>query len=65
MYISSRTAKVCDETAKRLTASGPGKCVAIPADLSEFDECVRLADELQKREEGEMVRYYSGEKAWC
>ena len=48
-----------------MTASGPGKCVAIPADLSEFDECVRLADELQKREEGEMVRYYSGEKVWC
>ena len=52
MYISSRNAKACEETAKRLTAAGPGECIAIPADLSKYEECERLAKELAKREEG-------------
>ncbi|KAK1925309.1 hypothetical protein DB88DRAFT_483491 [Papiliotrema laurentii] len=50
VYISSRDARACEETAKRLTAAGPGQCHAIPGDLSKYDECVRLARELEKRE---------------
>lgn len=50
VYISSRDAKACDSTASRLTSSGPGTCHAIPADLSSYDECIRLADEIKKRE---------------
>ena len=53
VYISSRDARACEETAKRLTAAGPGQCHAIPGDLSKYDECVRLARELEKREPGE------------
>lgn len=32
---------------------GPGECIPIPADLSNFDECVRLSKELERREKGE------------
>ena len=53
VYISSRDGKACEETAKKLTSQGPGKCFAIPADLSKFDECVRLAGEIEKREGSE------------
>ena len=52
VYISSRTAKACEETAARLTKEGPGECIAIPADLAKFEECERVVKELQKREEG-------------
>jgi len=37
---------VCEATAAELTAMGPGKCVALPADLSKLDECVRVKDEI-------------------
>ncbi|ODN77576.1 hypothetical protein L202_04744 [Cryptococcus amylolentus CBS 6039] len=50
VYISSRDAAACEQTAKRLTNQGPGKCISLPGDLSKYDECVRLAKELEKRE---------------
>ncbi|KAI8067804.1 hypothetical protein BC940DRAFT_273766 [Gongronella butleri] len=50
VYIASRTASVCDKVAAELTAKGPGKCVSLPADLSQIDECKRLAQELAKHE---------------
>ncbi|WVW84476.1 hypothetical protein I302_106510 [Kwoniella bestiolae CBS 10118] len=50
VYISSRDAKACEETAKRLTKEGPGECIAIPADLSKYEECERVVAELEKRE---------------
>jgi short-subunit dehydrogenase len=50
VYISSRDAKACNETASRLTKAGPGECIAIPGDLAKFDECVKLVKELEKRE---------------
>ncbi|ODN95247.1 beta-ketoacyl reductase [Cryptococcus wingfieldii CBS 7118] len=50
VYISSRDAAACEQTAKRLTNQGPGKCISLPADLAKYDECVRLAKELEKRE---------------
>lgn len=50
MYISSRDAKACSATAASLTSAGPGTCVAIPGDLSSYDECQRLADEIKARE---------------
>ena len=37
---------------------GPGECIPIPADLSDFDECVRLSRELEKREKGEFKLSY-------
>ena len=48
VYISSRKADVCDETAAEL--SKIGTCFSLPADLSTEDECVRLASELASRE---------------
>jgi NAD(P)-dependent dehydrogenase (short-subunit alcohol dehydrogenase family) len=50
VYITSRTTKICDETAKFLSGKGPGKCISIPADLSKTAECRRLVDEISKRE---------------
>lgn len=49
VYISSRKAAVCDEVAAEL--STVGECVALPADLSRWEECQRLAGELAARED--------------
>ncbi|KAG5647598.1 hypothetical protein DXG03_008951 [Asterophora parasitica] len=38
VYISSRTAHECEETAKELNALGPGTCIALPADLQKYEE---------------------------
>ncbi|KAI9307473.1 hypothetical protein BJ944DRAFT_153370, partial [Cunninghamella echinulata] len=51
VYISSRTASVCDEVAKELSAKGPGKCISLPADLSKYDECQRVVQEFSKHED--------------
>ncbi|KAL7423132.1 hypothetical protein Q5752_002432 [Cryptotrichosporon argae] len=64
VYISSRDAKACEATAARLTALGPGTCVAIPADLGRYDECVRLAAELEKREDALHVLVNNSGVAW-
>ncbi|KAI8084525.1 uncharacterized protein BX664DRAFT_337184 [Halteromyces radiatus] len=50
VYISSRSAKNCDETAARLTALGPGVCISLPADLQSLDDIKKLVTELSKRE---------------
>ncbi|KAG1057246.1 hypothetical protein G6F55_010606 [Rhizopus delemar] len=51
VYISSRTTKACDEVAAKLTALGPGKCIALPADLQSVEEVNRLVVELSKHED--------------
>ncbi len=50
VYISSRKAEVCEETAKRLTAGYGGECVALPANLSGLAGAEALAAELESRE---------------
>ncbi|KIJ45666.1 hypothetical protein M422DRAFT_59815 [Sphaerobolus stellatus SS14] len=50
VYISSRTAKECDATAKQLSEMGPGQCIALPADLQKYQEVQRLVTELKTRE---------------
>ncbi|WOO77755.1 Rhamnolipids biosynthesis 3-oxoacyl-[acyl-carrier-protein] reductase [Vanrija pseudolonga] len=50
VYISSRDAAACEATAAALTAQGPGSCVAIPGDLSKYDDCIALAKEIESRE---------------
>ncbi|WVO13609.1 hypothetical protein L204_101230 [Cryptococcus depauperatus] len=64
VYISSRDAQSCQETAKRLTAMGPGKCIAIQADLSKYEECVRLAKEIEQREQVLHVLVNNSGAAW-
>jgi NAD(P)-dependent dehydrogenase (short-subunit alcohol dehydrogenase family) len=49
VYISSRKAQAGEEAVQEL--SEHGRAVSIPADLSSEEECLRLAEELGRREE--------------
>lgn len=51
VYISSRTESKLKETADKLNKLGKGKCIPIAGDLSEYDGCVKLAEEIGKREQ--------------
>ena len=51
VYISSRKAEVCDETARRLSEQFGGECISLPANLAELDGIQAFADELARREE--------------
>ncbi|KAL1914245.1 uncharacterized protein VTP21DRAFT_9085 [Calcarisporiella thermophila] len=51
VYISSRSAKVCEEVATRLSKQGPGQCISIPADLQSPEGVNCLAEELKNRED--------------
>lgn len=53
VYIASRDIKACEATAQRLNKQGPGKCIALAADLSKYEDIVKLVGELSKREESE------------
>lgn len=44
VYISARSAGVCDSAAKQLNEMGPGKCFSVPADLSKEAECRKLVE---------------------
>src|SRR5210317_2083429 len=50
VYISSRKADVCEETAARLSGQYGGECVALPADLSKMEGVEALAAEIAGRE---------------
>ncbi|KAG0070391.1 hypothetical protein BGZ90_012668, partial [Linnemannia elongata] len=50
VYISSRSASVCDKVAEELSKLGPGQCISLPADLQSIEEVNRLVAELTKRE---------------
>ncbi len=50
VYISSRKAQACDETAKRLTDRYGGECVSLPANLSELSGIDALTSALGERE---------------
>ncbi|HEX5496004.1 MAG TPA: SDR family oxidoreductase [Mycobacteriales bacterium] len=49
VYVSSRKAEACQQVAEELSAVG--ECVAVPADLSTEEECLRLAGLIGQREE--------------
>jgi 2-deoxy-D-gluconate 3-dehydrogenase len=49
VYISSRKADACHETASELSAHG-ATCIPLPHDISTVEGCRGLADELRKRE---------------
>ncbi len=48
VYIASRKKDVCEEVAAEL--SELGTCIALPADLQQESDCIRLADEISERE---------------
>lgn len=50
VYISSRKANVCDETASRLQETFGGECISLPADLSNIEGCEQLANAIAERE---------------
>jgi len=50
VYISSRKAEVCDDTAKRLSDTYGKECISIPADLSGLTGIETLVGEISKRE---------------
>ncbi len=49
VYVSSRKAAVCDEVAAEL--STVGRCIALPADLADWAECERVAEQLGSLEQ--------------
>jgi 2-deoxy-D-gluconate 3-dehydrogenase len=51
VYISSRKAAVCDETARRLSDQFGGECISIPANLAELEGIEAFTGELGKREQ--------------
>jgi 2-deoxy-D-gluconate 3-dehydrogenase len=51
VYISSRKARVCDETAARLADTYGGTCVSIPADLSTLDGIEAAVSAFRERED--------------
>jgi NAD(P)-dependent dehydrogenase (short-subunit alcohol dehydrogenase family) len=52
VYISSRKAAACDETAARLSAEYGGDCISLPADLASLDGIDGLVSRLSDREGG-------------
>ena len=75
VYISSRKAEVCDETANRLQEQYGGECISLPADLSNLNGIESLVNSLPDGEKldilvnnagaswGESIDEYS-EKGW-
>ncbi|KAJ9100089.1 hypothetical protein QFC19_005769 [Naganishia cerealis] len=51
VYIASRDIKACEATAQRLNKQGPGKCYAMAADLSKYEDIVKLVEQLSKKEQ--------------
>ncbi|KAH8120183.1 NAD-binding protein [Phellopilus nigrolimitatus] len=64
VYISSRSAKDCDATSKELSEMGPGKCIAIPADMQKLSEVDRLVHEIGSRENALHVLVNNAGAAW-
>ena len=51
VYISSRKADACDETAKKLSEEYGGECISIPADVSNVEGIEALADAIKAKED--------------
>jgi len=64
VYISSRKANVCDETARRLSESTGGECISLPADLSEISGIEALATEIAERESQLDILVNNAGAAW-
>ena len=62
VYISSRKADACEAAAKELQEYGPVE--AIPADLANEEECVRLASEVRSRTESLHILINNAGATW-
>lgn len=64
VYVSSRTAKDCEKTAKELNALGPGKCIPIAADMQRLSDVDKLVNEISSREKTLHVLVNNAGAAW-
>ena len=64
VYISSRKANACDETAKRLAEQFGGECVSIPADMSSVEGIDAFVKELNERESSLDILVNNAGVAW-
>ncbi|OSX57110.1 hypothetical protein POSPLADRAFT_1157283 [Postia placenta MAD-698-R-SB12] len=64
VYISSRSAKDCEATAAELNASGPGTCIALPADMQKLEQVEELLRTLTAREHALHVLVNNAGAAW-
>ena len=64
VYISSRKAAACDQTAKRLMETYGGEVVALPADLSTVEGCTSLAAQFSALETRLDVLINNAGAAW-
>lgn len=64
VYISSRTAKDCEETAEELNALGPGKCIPIAADMQKLSDVDKLVNEISSKEKALHVLVNNAGAAW-
>ena len=64
VYISSRKAEVCDETARRLAQEYGGKCVSIPADLSSLEGIEAAVSAFREHEDHLDVLINNAGVAW-
>ena len=62
VYISSRKAEACDETARELAQYG--NCVPLPADVSTVEGCRVLAAEVARREKSLDILVNNAGAAW-
>ena len=49
VYITGRRDEALDTVVEQYS-SGPGKIIALPGDISKKEECLRLAEEIEKKE---------------
>ncbi|KZT69535.1 NAD(P)-binding protein [Daedalea quercina L-15889] len=64
VYISSRSAKDCDATAKELNATGPGSCISLPADLQSLEQVEKLMRDLSAKEDALHVLVNNAGATW-
>jgi len=64
VYISSRTAKDCNETAEELNALGPGTCIPIAADMQKLSDVDKLVSEVSSKEKALHVLVNNAGAAW-
>ena len=64
VYISSRKAAACEATAKRLSETLGGTCIALPGDLSQLSGVEAVAKELAAREEQLHILVNNAGVAW-
>ncbi|KAF7721968.1 hypothetical protein EC973_003881 [Apophysomyces ossiformis] len=65
VYISSRSAKACHLVAEKLNKLGPGRCIALPADIQQLDQVKALVTQLEKHETHLDVLINNAGAAWA